>query len=222
VERWPGLEVYVHERGAPHLIDPGRLLESAQRLYGEDMDELWGEVVPVPEPNLRVLSGGERVLGDSFEVAYTPGHASHHVSYRHGGLAFLGDTGGVRIVADGPVIPPTPPPDIDLEAWHDSIDRVRAWNPYRLMTTHFDAYDDVERHLGELAARLDEWAEWAREEDEESFAASTRRAIADAGGAKFLPAYTQAGPPDQLYAGLRRYWRKRADAVSAPTTPPVS
>src|SRR5579862_6012109 len=95
VERWPELAVYVHERGAPHLIDPSRLLKSARRLYGEDMDELWGEAVPVPEGNIRVLSGGERLLGGAFEVAYTPGHASHHVSYRWGATAFVGDTGGV-------------------------------------------------------------------------------------------------------------------------------
>src|SRR5207302_6225672 len=80
VERWPELEVYVHERGAPHLTDPSRLLDSARRLYAEDMDRLWGEMLPVPEGNLRVLSGGERVIGGEFEVAYTPGHASHHVS----------------------------------------------------------------------------------------------------------------------------------------------
>ena len=83
VQRWPDLEVYVHERGAPHLIDPSRLMNSARQLYGEDMDRLWGEMLPVPEANLRVLSGGERVLGEAFEVAYTPGHASHHVSYLH-------------------------------------------------------------------------------------------------------------------------------------------
>src|SRR5437588_2892992 len=97
VERWPELEVYVHERGALHLTDPSRLLESARRLYGEEMDRLWGEMLPVPEGNLRVLSGGERVLDDAFEVAYTPGHAYHHVSYLNEGTAYAGDTAGVRI-----------------------------------------------------------------------------------------------------------------------------
>ena len=100
VERWPDLEVYVHERGARHMVDPARLIESATRLYGEDMDRLWGEMRPVPEANLRVLRGGERLLDGDFEVAYTPGHASHHVSYLHDGTAFVGDVGGVRITPD--------------------------------------------------------------------------------------------------------------------------
>ncbi len=126
VARWPDLEVYVHERGARHMADPGRLLESARRLYGADMDRLWGEFLPVPEGNLRVLSGGERIevqgTPGPFEVAYTPGHASHHVSYLHRGTAFVGDVGGVRIMPESLTIPPTPPPDIDLEAWHRSLD----------------------------------------------------------------------------------------------------
>lgn len=222
VERWPELEVYVHERGARHMIDPGRLLESARRLYGQDMDRLWGEMVPVPEGNLTVLSGGERILGDSFEVAYTPGHASHHVSYRHRKVAFVGDTGGVRIVREGPVIAPTPPPDIDLEAWRESIGRIRAWRPERLAITHFDAYDDVASQLDELSRRLEEWAGWARDEEEDAFITATKRVVENAVGGELLGTYRQAAPPDQLYAGLARYWRKRAEAVSPGATPRVS
>lgn len=222
VERWPELEVYVHERGARHMIDPGRLLESARRLYGQDMDRLWGEMVSVPERNLTVLSGGERILGDSFEVAYTPGHASHHVSYRHGKVAFVGDTGGVRIVREGPVIAPTPPPDIDLEAWRESIGRIRAWRPERLAITHFDAYDDVASQLDELSRRLEEWAGWARDEEEDAFITATKRVVENAVGGELLGTYRQAAPPDQLYAGLARYWRKRAEAVSPGATPRVS
>src|SRR5947209_14452732 len=97
VERWPDLDVYVHEIGVPHLVDPSRLIKSARRLYGEDMDRLWGEMVPVPEANITPLQGGERLIGDAFEVAYTPGHASHHVTYFSEGTAFVGDVGGVRI-----------------------------------------------------------------------------------------------------------------------------
>jgi glyoxylase-like metal-dependent hydrolase (beta-lactamase superfamily II) len=211
VERWPELEVYVHERGAAHLVDPTRLLESARRLYGEDMDVLWGEMVPVPEANVRVLSGGERLLGDDFEVAYTPGHASHHVSYLHRGTAFVGDTGGVRIAADGLTIPPTPPPDIDIEAWRDSIERIRAWHPERLAITHFDAYDDVERQLDELSAGLEAWGERARDLSQEEFMTAVREAVAAGAEAELGPAYVQAAPPEQLYAGLERYWRKRRE-----------
>ncbi len=212
VERWPRLEVYVHERGAPHMIDPSRLLESARRLYGDRMDTLWGEMVPVPERNVRVLNGGERVLGDAFEVAYTPGHAAHHVSYLHRGTAFVGDTGGVRIVADGPVVPPTPPPDIDLGAWHESIDRIRSWRAERIAITHFDAYEDVERQLDALATRLDEWAAWANEEDGDAFISDVESFLEGAVEPELVPAYGQAAPPDQLFAGLERYWRKRAEA----------
>src|SRR5262249_33119863 len=114
VQRWPDLQVYVHERGARHLADPSRLLTSAARLYGQDLERLWGDTLPVPEANLHVLEGGEEVLG--FDVAYTPGHASHHVCYVHQGtgIAFCGDTAGVRIPPADIVAVPTPPPDVDL------------------------------------------------------------------------------------------------------------
>src|SRR5579859_2594862 len=162
VQRWPEIEVYVHERGAPHMLDPTRLIESATRLYGDQMDRLWGEMLPIPEPNLNVLSGGERVLDGSFEVAYTPGHASHHVSYLHRGTAFAGDTGGVRISPSPMVIPPTPPPDVDVEAWHQSISVLRSWRPERLAITHFGVSEDADQQLDELSARLDRWAQLAR------------------------------------------------------------
>ena len=222
VERWPDLEVYVHERGAPHLIDPSRLLDSARRLYGENMDRLWGEMVPVPERNIHVLTGGERVLDGAFEVAYTPGHASHHVSYLHRGTAFVGDTGGVRITSGSLTVPPTPPPDIDLEAWHESIERIRAWRPRLVAITHFDAYEDVERQLYEVSGRLDEWAERARQEEEDVFIAEMVGDIEGRAENELRPAYVQAAPPDQLYAGLRRYWLKRAERVPPPATPPVA
>ena len=152
VERWPDLEVYVHERGVPHMLDPSRLMKSATQLYGEDMDRLWGEMVPVPEGNLRALKGGEKLLGGAFEVAYTPGHASHHVSYLHEGTAFVGDTAGVRIPPASLTIPPTPPPDINLEAWHESIERIAAWAPERLAMTHFGESLEVEAQLTSSAA----------------------------------------------------------------------
>lgn len=219
LQRWPDLEVYVHERGAPHLVSPSRLIESARRLYGEDMDRLWGEMVPVPESQVRILTGGEKLLGGRFEVAYTPGHASHHVSYLHGGTAFVGDVGGVRITSGTLTIPPTPPPDIDLEAWHDSIARVAAWKPDRLAMTHFGAYDDVEAQLAEVGERLDAWAELARELDLDQFVAATRAEVAENTGPELAPAYTQAAAPEQLYAGLERYWRKRGLAMLKPDVP---
>ncbi len=220
--RWPELEVYVHERGAPHMIDPSRLLDSARRLYGEDMDRLWGEMLPVPESQLRVLKGGESLLDGAFEVAYTPGHASHHVSYLHEGTAFVGDTGGVRITPQTLTVAPTPPPDVDVEAWHRSIERIRQWSPERLAITHFGAGEDVEAQLDEVERRLDEFAELARDNDRDTFIDAFRRTVEADAGAELLPTYEQAAPPDQLYAGLERYWRKRAEKASQPPGAPVS
>jgi glyoxylase-like metal-dependent hydrolase (beta-lactamase superfamily II) len=212
---WPELEVYVHERGAPHLADPEKLLRSAERLYGDDMDRLWGEFVAVPEDRLRVLSGGESLFDGAFEVAYTPGHASHHVSYLHsGGTAFVGDVGGVQIVPGAPAIPPTPPPDIDLEAWQESIALIRGWRPERLAMTHFGAADDVDAHLDEVAGRLTRWGEAARTLPGDAFIAAVREEITAGAGDAAVPAYVQAAPLDQLHAGLERYWRKRAEAES--------
>ncbi len=133
VQRNPRIEVCVHERGARHMIDPSRLLASAELLYGDQMDTMWGEFLAVPEDNVRVLSGGEtlEVAGRRVEVAYTPGHASHHVSYldTSTGTAFVGDTAGIRIANLPLVQPVTPPPDIDLEGWDESIQKIEAWMP---------------------------------------------------------------------------------------------
>jgi glyoxylase-like metal-dependent hydrolase (beta-lactamase superfamily II) len=216
VRRWPELKIYVHERGAPHMIDPSRLIESATRLYGADMERLWGECVAVPEPRLHVLRGGETLSFDAgrFEVAYTPGHASHHVSYLHDGTAFVGDVGGVRITPDSPAIAPTPPPDIDVELWHASIALVRAWEPERLAMTHFGAEENVSAQLDELSERLDAWAELALSSDREAFMAAIRAQIAAGTTPETARAYEQAAPADQLYAGLERYWRKRDPSLS--------
>lgn len=219
--RWPELEVYVHARGAPHMVDPARLLDSARRLYGEDMDRLWGEFEAVPEANLRVLHGGETLPG-GFEVAYTPGHASHHVSYLHQGTAFVGDVGGVRIPPSDFTLAPTPPPDIDVEAWHSSIERIAAWRPERLALTHFGATEDVAGQLARVGRRLDEQAELARGGDREAFVERMRQDVAAAGDPVTAGAYTQAAPQDQLYAGLARYWRKRADTARPTAGPTVS
>lgn len=212
VERWPDLEVYVHERGAPHMMDPTKLLESARRLYGEDMERLWGEVLPVPVENVRILRGDEQLLGGAFEVAYTPGHASHHVAYMQGGTAFVGDAAGVRISPETLTIPPAPPPDIDVEAWHESIERIKAWRPERLAMTHFGSAEDVEAQLAEVSERLDNWAALARTEEMDTFLATITEEIERGAGEDLLPAYTQAAVPEQTYSGLRRYWDKRSQS----------
>jgi glyoxylase-like metal-dependent hydrolase (beta-lactamase superfamily II) len=210
VQRWPELKVYVHELGAPHLLDPSRLMSSASRLYGEAMDRLWGEMLPVPERNLTVIAGGETLPG-GFTVAYTPGHASHHVSYLHDGTAFVGDVAGVRISGSTITVPPTPPPDIDVQAWHRSIDLIAAWEPQRLAVTHFGDSEDVTGQLGELSGRLDVWAELARTVAREEFVRTIRAEIEQLAGAEQAASYEQAAPAEQLFAGLERYWRKRAE-----------
>jgi glyoxylase-like metal-dependent hydrolase (beta-lactamase superfamily II) len=208
VRLWPEVEVWVHERGAPHLVDPERLVASARRLYGDDFDRLWGEVVPVPEGNLRVLEGGERLEG--FRVAYTPGHASHHVAYLHedSGTAFVGDVGGVRIDG-GPVMPPTPPPDIDLEAWAASLDLVEAWSPQRLGSTHFGAFGDVGAQLDAVREGLRRWGDLARSTDAQEYAARLEAHVREASAPGDAEAYLQALPPEMQWAGLDRYWRTR-------------
>jgi glyoxylase-like metal-dependent hydrolase (beta-lactamase superfamily II) len=212
VRRLPDVEVWVHERGAPHLIDPSRLIESAGRLYGAEMERLWGEVLPVPAERIRVLSGGES-LGP-FHVAYTPGHASHHVSYLHepSGRAFTGDVTGVRI--DGAcVLAPTPPPDIDLQAWRRSLDVIEDWAPRTLAITHFGAYDNVEAHLAQLRDQLSETERMAGDLDEHGFAASVRARVTASAATGTAAAYEQAMPPGQSFQGLARYLRRRhADA----------
>jgi glyoxylase-like metal-dependent hydrolase (beta-lactamase superfamily II) len=208
LRRFPDAELWVHERGAPHMIDPGRLLDSAKRLYGEDMQRLWGEVLPVPAERVRILTGGES-LGP-FQVAYTPGHASHHVSYLHepSGRAFTGDLTGVRI-GEGPVLAPTPPPDIDLEAWRASLDLIAGWSPRTLAVTHFGDYDDVQDHLAALREQLERIEAMARELDEATFAAAVRTGIGGATTSDTAAAYEQAMPPGQSFQGLARYLRKR-------------
>lgn len=210
VRHWPDVEVWVHERGARHLADPSKLIASATRIYGDDMDRLWGEIVPVPEANVRVLSGGERI--GPWRVEYTPGHASHHVSYLHepSGIAFVGDVCGVRI-ADGPVLPPTPPPDVDLEAWHASLRTVAAWRPQRIGVTHFGAWNDVDQHIERLHESLDRWAEVSRHTDEQSYADAVMEEVRSHTNGGAAEAFFLAMPPQMLWAGWERHFAGRAE-----------
>jgi len=209
VRRFPGLRVYVHEVGAPHLVEPGKLLRSAARLYGDEMDRLWGEVLPVPAENVVALTGGESIEG--FRVVHTRGHANHHVAYLHeeSGDAYVGDVAGVRIAPSDLTIAPTPPPDIDVEAWESSLDRVADWRPGRLCLTHFGAADSPLEQLESARESLRRGAERAHEGDRERFLrdldAETTRAVDRGAAAR----YRQAAPPEQLWLGLERYWSKR-------------
>jgi glyoxylase-like metal-dependent hydrolase (beta-lactamase superfamily II) len=218
----PRVRVFVHERGAPHLIDPTKLLNSATRLYGDQMDSLWGAFLAVPASQVTALAGGETISagGKALAVAYTPGHASHHVAYfeRDSGLAFVGDVGGVRVPPSSFVLPPTPPPDIDLAAWDASIERVQAWHPHGLFLTHFGLVSAPTTHLQELVARLRAYADIARVAvtsgaDEatarERFISEVQRDIERAIGAAGVARYAVAVPLDQCWQGFQRYWKKR-------------
>jgi glyoxylase-like metal-dependent hydrolase (beta-lactamase superfamily II) len=220
----PRVTVYVHERGARHMIDPARLLDSATRLYGDAMDRLWGEFLPTPAANVRALAGGEgiEVAGRTLEVAYTPGHASHHVTFYDGssGVAFTGDTAGGRIGASTYVMPPTPPPDIDLDLWRASAATILAWEPATLFLTHFGPSPTAPReHLGGLLERLQRAADIAKQalgrgEDEAAQAAHFRDEMR-LELRRHMPeddavAYELAIPFDHCFFGLARYWKKRA------------
>jgi glyoxylase-like metal-dependent hydrolase (beta-lactamase superfamily II) len=217
LRRWPDLPVYVHERGAPHLVDPERLVASAGRLYGgaEGLRRLWGEVIPVPEENLRILSGGERDVEGAFRVEYTPGHASHHVSYFHeqSGCAFVGDTGGVRMPPYDFTLAPTPPPDIDVAAWERSLDVIAAWRPNMLALTHFGPVAEPEVQLERCREALHMEADLVAEADLDGFVAALKGKIREGVG-ELAESMIQAAPPDQLFQGLDRWRRKRAEAAA--------
>jgi glyoxylase-like metal-dependent hydrolase (beta-lactamase superfamily II) len=208
----PGLLVHVSEIGAPHLVDPTRLERSARRLYGDDFDRLWGELSPVPEENVRVVGGSVRGL----EAFPTPGHASHHVSYLAAdGTCFSGDATGVRIAPARHVAPVSPPPDVDLEAWEKTLDAVAERGPSRLCLPHFGLVEDPATHLEEVRRRLRLWGGRVRDGlDEEAWIRAEQEELEAATDPETAALYQQAGPLWQSYAGLRRYWDKKAEAVA--------
>ncbi|HYG96312.1 MAG TPA: MBL fold metallo-hydrolase, partial [Solirubrobacterales bacterium] len=203
------------------LIDPSKLLASAERLYGDKLEYLWGEILPVPEENVRSLSGGESVLG--MRVAYTPGHASHHVCYLHEetGTAFVGDVAACRIPPSNLIVPPTPPPDIDVETWEESLDLISAWSPQRLALTHFGAVeDDIPGHIEKVKGKLREEAELVRQMGKDEYDGDLERRIRqqlDAEGIRggTVEELLQAVPTAYQWGGLDRYWRKKAEREAA-------
>ena len=206
VREHPELQVHVSEIGAPHLADPSRLETSARRLYGDTFDTLWGELAPVPQENIRVVA--TRVLGlDCFP---TQGHASHHVSYLDAaGTLYAGDAAGVRIRPERTVLPPTPPPDFDLDVWLETIDEIERRRPERLALIHFGVAAEPTAHLDELRRRLVEWVRLVQAGvTQEQFSESVRGEVAAT--ADNVELYERAMPFWQSYAGLERYTRTHA------------
>jgi glyoxylase-like metal-dependent hydrolase (beta-lactamase superfamily II) len=229
VKAHPDIEVFVHERGAPHLSDPAKLLSSATRLYGQDMDRLWGAFLAVPAGRLRILRGGERidVVGRTLAVAYTPGHASHHVSYFEPSsrIAFVGDTAGIRRGQGLYVMPASPPPDVDLELWRESEARILEWDPDTLFLTHFGPFHGARTHFQEMMDRLVEWSRTARrlvsdeslseEQRQERFVAEAVQDLRRVVGVQDAEQYSRAGSIAYSWQGLSRYWRKKNEVKSA-------
>jgi glyoxylase-like metal-dependent hydrolase (beta-lactamase superfamily II) len=205
VRKHPGLQVHVSPIGAPHLVEPERLEKSTRRLYGDSFDSLWGELAPVPEENVHALDG--TVVG--LESFPTPGHASHHVCYLDpDGTLYSGDAAGVRVLPGRSVMPPTPPPEVDVAAWQETIDEMARREPERLALIHFGVAEDVSRHLEELELRLLDWAESvAGGASEEEFVEYALAELSDSG--EDNGSYTQAMPFWQSYRGLARWAEKR-------------
>jgi len=223
----PRLAVYVHDLGAPHMIDPSRLLASAQRLWPDNLHELFGETLPVPKENLRILKGGETLMlgARKLEVAYTPGHASHHVSYFDDveSVAFIGDTTGIRIDNGPYILPATPPPDINLEIWENSFATILARRPSRLFLTHFGYADKPAEHIEKFRRGLHHWAELAAEilrsastegEAKKAFVARAHAEMQEQLGPEEADHHAFTAGLDLSFLGLARYLRKRAEVTA--------
>jgi glyoxylase-like metal-dependent hydrolase (beta-lactamase superfamily II) len=225
----PRARLYVHEVGAPHLVDPSRLIASATRIYGAMMDPLWGELLPVPAERMVVLVDGDRleIGGRRLDVLYTPGHASHHVAYHEAerGIIFAGDVAGNAIPPARAVIPATPPPDIDVTLWHQSVQRLRELDAELVLIAHFGAVEHVAEHLNDLDTRLDDVttrvASWVRQgmgRDDmiNHMAAYIHEQVLTTGGNGSEDAMTLAAPAAMSLDGLTRYLRKQAQRIADP------
>ncbi len=208
VREHPALQVHVSEVGAPHLVDPSKLEASARRLYGDTFDGLWGELAPIPAENVHAV--GNRVL--DFDCFPSPGHASHHVCYLRDGVLYAGDATGVRIQPAPAVLPVSPPPDVDVEAWNATFDEVLRRAPELLALIHFGVADDPVEHLARARETLGRWAERVRDGADERVFVTAARAELEAEAPDDAQTYELAAPLWQSYAGLRRYWDKRAAA----------
>jgi glyoxylase-like metal-dependent hydrolase (beta-lactamase superfamily II) len=225
----PRIAVYLHTRGMAHMIDPARLLQSASRLYGDNLEKLFGDFLPVPASNLHPLQGAETLqLGlRTLRVLYTPGHASHHVTYFDPAeeIAFVGDTAGVSINGHRFVLPVTPPPDISIELWDASLQAIAALHPKKLFLTHFSFAEDPEAHISSYRERLHRWSDLsaeiisARLDDPSAmrrFANGVAAEVAQFLSPEDASHYLFNAGLDLSWLGLARYHRKRAEAAAKP------
>jgi glyoxylase-like metal-dependent hydrolase (beta-lactamase superfamily II) len=213
VARWPELPVFVHPRGAPHLADPSRLVASARRVFGEPFERLFGQVKPVPAANLHTIADGQRI--GSVKCAWTPGHASHHVAFleQGSGVAFPGDIASVKL-GDGPVVPPTPPPEIDLGAWRSSLELLEAWRTVALALPHYGLVESPDEHIAAMREALERHERWATA-GEDVFLASLRELLDASVPAQLADDYMFVSLARPSAAGLRR-WLERSAAAAPP------
>lgn len=221
-----GTQVYVHPRGLKHMIDPTRLYNSAKQIYGSRMEELWGKMEAIHPARITPVEDRQKILiGDHQWIAHhTPGHAGHHLAWQLNNDVFTGDVGGCRI-SGGPVVPPCPPPDIDAEAWHRSIERLRSLEPERLYLTHFGDITDVNDHLGELAERLDSFVAWMEEYHRKGTPATaieplfkryyTSELSKNEVSESDMESYLAANPPYMSVVGLLRWLKIRDERAAA-------
>ncbi|MDX1502901.1 MAG: MBL fold metallo-hydrolase [Thermoanaerobaculia bacterium] len=219
-----GATVYVHPRGAPHLVDPSRLLRSATRIYGDRMDVLWGETVPAPADRVVAVEDGEEVsaAGLTFQAVETPGHARHHHVWRLGRVLFSGDAAGIRLPGESWIDLPAPPPEFDLEAWKESLARIRGLGARTLYRTHFGPTTEVAAELDAFEASLEETAEFvgrmvregaSREEMLTRYGRRVRELASEAGVDETAArAYEVANPREMSVDGIARYWNQRGEA----------
>lgn len=213
-----GAKIYVHPIGLKHLHNPERLWNSAKRIYQGAMEELWGEMRPIAQELLVSVDEGDKldIGGVEVDVHYTPGHAIHHNAYRVGDAVFAGDVAGVKIHG-GPVVPPCPPPDIDVGAWTKSIETLRALSPARLYLAHYGVVEEPDAHLTALKARLNDWADWIKPHYDAGadpgditpkFVTYTQNQLRDAGvSEEDIIRYEAGNPSFMSVTGLMRYWK---------------
>ncbi|MEZ4828355.1 MAG: MBL fold metallo-hydrolase [Bacteroidia bacterium] len=212
-----GAKVYVHPFGHKHLLNPERLYNSAKRIYGDQMEMLWGLMEPIPEEKLVAIPHLSQItVGDTtFEALHTPGHASHHIAWKLGEVIFTGDVCGCKI-GGGPVVPPCPPPDINIPLWQDSLDLIESLKPEKLYLTHYGIVDDVHAHAKELRAMLHDWSQWVLNHMEKGetpeemipqFLQYTAQQLRAAGmDEETIARYESANPSWMSVTGLVRFW----------------
>jgi glyoxylase-like metal-dependent hydrolase (beta-lactamase superfamily II) len=218
-----GAKIYLHPVGAPHMAHPEKLVQSATRIYGDQMDTLWGALKPIPEEQLIICQHNEPVIiGDqTFVPWHTPGHASHHIAWQWKDNLFTGDVAGVKI-QEGMVVPPCPPPDINLEDWKESIDLIRKLPLNTLYLTHYGPIDSITNHLDALEEILHDWAYWIKpyvdaghkqEEVVPLFQEYVAKQLTEFGISEHAQVqYESANPSYMSVSGLMRYWKKKSQA----------